>query len=205
MLKKTKEFFKKLIELVEKIFKEILGTKNNLSLKIEISLFISSILIYSLAVIFQEETNLGAANISKNISAILLVIFFVLVQNNNTIKECTYEFARLLFFFYLLFFSLDFYINTDLNTHDQHLIVLSLAACFGLFFCTFYFISKFFDIYNFIKNLFKQFKEKLFNSPNSNTSKATALIENFTALLVAIGGLALAIKAIVEPLINLFK
>lgn len=200
-----KKFFKKLIELAEIIFKEILGTKNNLWLKLKLSLFISSISIYSLAVIFQEETNQEAANISKNISGILLVIFFVLVQNNNTIKECTYEFVRLLLFIYILLFSLDFYISSDLNAHPQHLIILSFAACFGLFFCTFYLIAKFFDIYNFIKNLFKQIKEKLFNSPNSNTSKVTALIENITTLFAAIGSLALGIKTIIEPLVNLFK
>ena len=71
--------------------------------------------------------------------------------------------------------------------------------------CSFYLVAKFIDIFIFAKKVFKQIKEKLFNSVQPATSKAKALIENITTFLVSIAGLGVAIKAIIEPLINLFK
>lgn len=191
--------------MLEKILKIIFGTQNSILQKLKLSLPVSATLIYTFAVTFQEKTNPEAAKILTYISGTLLLICFVLVQNNSTVSGFMSEFIRLMIYFYILVFSLDFCINTSLNMHGWHLVFYSILACLGLFLCTFYFISKFLDIYNFIKNLFKQIKEKLFNSTSSSTSKITALIENVTALFVAIGGLALSIKAIIEPLINLFK
>lgn len=205
MRKKIKNFFEKLLKILKIMFREILGTQNNILLKLKLSLFISSTLIYALAVIFQEESNPEVASIFKFFSGLLLIIFFVLVQNNRTISEFMYEFSRLIVFFFILIVSLNFCISTSLTMHGLYLYIFSTFACLGLFLCTFYFIAKFLDIYNFIKNLFRQIQGKLFNSTNSSTSKITAFIENITALFVAIGGLALAVKAIVEPLANLFK
>ena len=205
MVEETKQFIKKFLETSEKIFKIIFGTKNNIMLKFKLSLPVSATLIYVFAIIFQEKTNPETAQVLIYISGILLLTCFVVVQNNSTIVDFLCEFIRLMIFFFILIFSLDFCVNTNLNIHGWRLILYSILACLGLFSCTFYFIAKFLDIYNFIKNLFKQIKERLFNSTSSSTSKLTALIENITALFVAIGGLALAIKAIIEPLINLFK
>ena len=86
----------------------------------------------------------------------------------------------------------------------------STLSCIGLLSCSFYFISKFVDILHFAKNTFLQIKYKLFNSTEINETerKTTRLItffENTTTLLVSIAGLGVAIKTIIEPLINLFK
>lgn len=85
------------------------------------------------------------------------------------------------------------------------LIAFSILSCVGIFISFLYLIAKFIDIFIWFKKIFKQVKEKLFNSVQPATSKAKALIENITAFLVSIAGLGIAIKAIIEPLINLFK
>ena len=70
----------------------------------------------------------------------------------------------------------------------------------------FYFISLFNAIYNFSKNIFEKIKSKLFGSIHSadeKTKSFTSFIQNISALLVAIGGLVLTVKGVIEPLIKI--
>lgn len=196
---------KKILEPLIIISKKLLRTRHNILLKFKLSLLVSSPLIYALAVTFQEEANPEAADIFKNISGILLFLFFVLISNNESAVEFVKGFVYLIIVFITLVFSLNFCINDSLNYHGFRLILYSIIACLGLLFVIFFLISKFVDVYIFIRNLFIRFKEKLFNSPKSSTSKITGLIENMTAIFTAIGSLALATKTIIEPLINQFK
>lgn len=205
MCKNIKIHMKKIGKVLEKMFKILIGTQNNILLKFKLTLPVSATLIYTFAVIFQEESNPKAANVFKIISGIFLAICFVLVQNDASIMGFIDGFVRLVSVLIIFIYSLNFCVNTNLNLHGFRLVIYSIFACLGLFFCIFYFISKFIDIYNFAKNLLKQIKEKLFGSTKPSTSKIKELIENITAMLIAIGGLALAIKAIIEPLVNIFK
>ena len=192
-------------KIIEPLTKKLLRTQHNILLKFELSLLVSSSFIYTLAVTFQEEANPEAADIFEVISGILLFLFFVLVSNNDSVVEFIKGFVYLIIAFITLIFSLDFCINDSLNYHGFRLIFYSIIACLGLLFVIFFLISKFVDVYIFIRDLFIHFKEKLFNSPESSTSKITKLIENMAAIFTAIGSLALAIKTIIEPLINQFK
>lgn len=205
-MRKEKEIFlKKIIKTTGKLLKKILMTQNNIFLKFKVSLLVTSPLIYTLAVTFQKDSNPEAANIFEIISGILLFLFYVLVQNNESVVGLINGFVYSTVIFIILIYSLNFSVNTNVNYHGFQLIFYSIVACAGLLLFTFFLISKFIDIYNFICNLFNQLKEKLFNSPAPNTSKLNTLIEHITALFATIGSLTLAIKAIVEPLVNFSK
>lgn len=192
-------------EKIKAYIKTIFGTQNNIYLKSSCSLFISSILFLAFSAISKDQQNLQATETFSYISSILLGLWLCLIQNNDSIWEICKELFRLFLFFAILAFSLDYCINLSIYQHGFCLIFCSISSCIGLLLCSFYLISKFVDIFVFIKNIFKQIKQKLFNSVQPATSKAKALIENITAFLVSIAGLGIAIKTIIEPLINLFK
>lgn len=192
-------------EKIKTTIKIIFGTKNNIALKSSFSLFISGILFLAFSAMAKDQQNLQAAEIFSYISGTLLGLWLCLIQNTDSILEIIKELFRLFVFFAILIFSLDYCINLSIYHHGFCLIVSSILSCIGLLLCSFYLISKFVDIFVFIKNIFKHIKQKLFNSVQPATSKAKALIENITAFLVSIAGLGIAIKTIIEPLINLFK
>ena len=192
-------------EKIKVAIKVIFGTQNNIYLKSSCSFFISGILFLAFSAIAREQQNAQANSLFSAISGILLGMWLCLIQNTNSLWEIIKEIFRLFVFFVILIFSLNFCINLSINQHGFCLIVYSILSCIGLFLCSFYLISKFVDIFVFIKNIFKQIKQKIFNSVQPATSKAKALIENITAFLVSIAGLGIAIKTIIEPLINLFK
>lgn len=191
-------------EKIKKIIKIIFGTQNNLLLKLNGSLFISAILFLIFFITIKEQNNPLAYNIFFYMSAILFGFCLALIQNNS-IWEILKELFRLYIFFIMLILSLNFCINSSINLYDNKLIIGSIASCIFIIICSFYLIAKFIDIFVFVKKVFRQIKQKLFNSTQPATSKAKALIENITAFLVSIAGLGIAIKTIIEPLINLFK
>lgn len=191
-------------EKIKKIIKIIFGTQNNLLLKLNCSLFISAILFLIFSITIKEQNNPQAYNIFLYMSAILFGVCLALIQNNS-IWEILKELFRLYIFFIMLILSLNFCINSSINLYDNELIIGSIASCIFIIICSFYLIAKFIDIFVFVKKVFRQIKQKLFNSTQPTTSKVKALIENITAFLVSIAGLGIAIKTIIEPLINLFK
>lgn len=192
-------------EKIKTIIKIIFGTEKNISLKSSCSFFIAGILFLTFSVISKEQYNLQAYNIFSIISGLLLGVWLCLIQNNSSLWEIIKELFRLFVFFIILIFSLNFCISSSIGLFGFKLIVCSILSCIGILCCTFYLISKFVDILIFVKNLFKQIKQKLFDSVQPATSKTKALIENITAFLVSIAGLGIAIKTIIEPLIGLFK
>lgn len=187
------------------IIKYVFGTQNNILLKLNISLFISAILFYIFAIMIKDQNNPQPYNTFVYISSILFFIWMLFAQYNNSIREFMFEIVRLIVFFCILVFSLNFCINTSISLSGIRLISGSTLSCIGIIGCSFYLISKFIDIFTLVKKIFAQIKQKLFNSDQPSTSKIKSLIENITAFLVAIAGLGVAIKAIIEPLINLFK
>lgn len=189
---------------ISTIIKYIFGTQNNILLKLNISLFISAILFYIFAILIKDQSNPEPYNTFIYISSILFFIWMLFAQYNNSIRELMFEIVRLITFFCILVFSLNFCINTSIGLSGVRLISCSILSCIGIIGCSFYLTSKFIDIFALVKKIFTQIKQKLFDSDQPSTSKIKSLIENITAFLVSIAGLGVAIKAIIEPLINLF-
>ncbi len=192
-------------EKIRKVIKNIFGTKNNIFLKLSFSSLISGTLFLMFSVQAKEQNNPQAYLIFTYISAFFLGLWLSLIKDNNSVRLLLKELLRLFIFFGILTFSLDFCINSSINFYGLKLISGSIFSALGLISCSFYLTSKFVDILIFFKKTFKQIKEKLFNSVQPATSKTKALIENITAFLISVAGLGVAIKAIIEPLINMFK
>lgn len=139
------------------------------------------------------------------ISGILLAIWIITIESRDSAWEIIKELFRLIISFVLLILSLNFCLNQSIYLVGFKLIFLSILSCIGILLCLFYLISKFVDILKSLKLAIDHFKNKLFGSEKPTTSKIKSLIENITAFLVTIAGLGVAIKTIVEPLLNLIK
>ena len=68
--------------------------------------------------------------------------------------------------------------------------------------CNIFFISRFVDIFNFVKVLLDKIKRKVFNTDMQNTTGIKAALENITILLGTIGTLLVALKTIIEVVIQ---
>lgn len=189
---------------LKKIVKIIFGTQNNISLKIHISLFITGALFFIFALLSQNIDALASKTFTI-LSGMLLAIWIIIVQGSDSAQEIIKEFIRLYLYLFILIFALDFCITSIYNFHGIKLVILATISCIGILCSSFYLISKFCDIFAFFIKIFKQIKIKLFGSVNPEADRIKNLIENITALLVSIAGLGVAIKTIIEPLINLIK
>lgn len=193
---------------VKSIIKLIFGTENNIILKFSLSCFVTGILFFIFAIMFQNENVKQLQQpslIFTNISGTLIAIWLITIQNIDSAWEFFEEIFRMGASFIILIFSLNFCLNQSATLNGFKLTFYAILACIGILLCSFYLISKFIDILNATKKMIENFKNKLFNSEKPTTSKVKALIENITAFLVAIAGLGVAIKTIIEPLINLIK
>lgn len=149
---------------ISTIIKNIFGTQNNILLKFNIALFISAILFYIFAILIKDQSNPEPYNTFVYISSILFFIWMLFAQYNNSIREFMSEIVRLIIFFCILVFSLNFCINTSINLSGIRLISGSILSCIGIIGCSFYLISKFIDIFALVKKIFTQIKQKLFDS-----------------------------------------
>lgn len=190
---------------IKKYIKIIFGTENNILSKFSLSCFFTGIIFFLFALMFQSDDTQQLYMTFTCISAILFAIWLIIIENKPSILEFVKELLRLVVFFVILIFSLDFCINQSLKFNGFKLIWYSILSCIGIFICLFYLISKFLDIFKSIKNIIVYSKQKLFNSIQPTTSKIKSLIENITAFLVSIASLGVSIKTIIEPLINLLK
>lgn len=190
---------------IRKVIKFCFGTESNLLLKLNISCFLTGIIFFMFALIFDDNGIHQPALTFTFIAGIMQAIWISTIKNQNTLKEIGGEFLRLVIFFVFLTFSLNFCMNQSMNYNSCKLFIFSLFSCIVMLCSFFYLVSKFIDILKAVKKILIQIKQKLFNSVQPATSKAKALIENITAFLVSIAGLGIAIKTIVEPLINLFQ
>lgn len=195
---------------IKSVIKFCFGTENNISDKLSFSFFVIGTLLFIFTITFIDNQNAAALNVISYASGTSFALWIISAQSNNSFISFLAELFRISIFFLILVFSLYFFTHSIFTTHGISLIAKSILAYLGLFCCAFYLISKFADIFLFIKNLFKRIKNKLFNSmqnnnPDNKTTKFKSFIENCTAFLVSITGLGVAIKAIIEPLINLIK
>lgn len=191
---------------LKRILHCIFGSTDNLFLKFNLSCFITGTLFLLFALLFQAS-NMPTEPIKvfTYISAILFAVWIITMENITSLWAFLKEFGRLCAFFVILTLSMNFCINESQNMNGISLILYSLLACMGIFAISFYLISKLFDIIKLIKKMVIYIKQHLFNSVQPATTKIRSLLENITAFLVAIAGLGVALKAIIEPLINLFR
>lgn len=183
-------------QTVKKIIKVIFGNSDNLRFKIVVTSFVMAIIFCLLALVSAE--NNSAINIFTIMSSIFFSAWLIIVQGSDSASKFLYEFVRLLVFLLIFIYSLQYCAQFALGQSSNTLFVV--LSCLGLFLCAFYFISKFADIFEFVKKVFRQIKIKLFNTANPAKTKFTALLENITAFWVAVGGFTVAIKVIVESI-----
>lgn len=188
---------------LKSIVVNIFGTKNNIKSKLNLSFFITGIFFFFLIVLFKDNNTIASAY--TIVSGTLLAFWIISSKNVNSLYDYFWEVLRFIFFFVLLFISLYISIVEIPVSQGIKFLGLLLLSSILLLCCSFYYISKFADIFTIIKNAFVQAKDRLFDSIQTETSKTKALIENVTAFLVSITGLGIALKTIVEPLINAFK
>lgn len=190
---------------IKEIIKIVFGTENNILLKFSLSCFFTGILFFILALFFRNENKMQQSMAFTHISGVLLAIWLISIETKKSAWEIMKELFRLIAAFFVLIFSLNFCLNQSINLTGFKLFFCSIFSCIGILMCFFYLISKFIDILKSIKKAIGHFKNKLFGSEKPTTSKIKSLIENITAFLVTVAGLGVAIKAIIEPLLNLIK
>lgn len=197
-------------EKIKEIIKVLFGTKENITFKLSCSAFITGVFFCMLAMPYQNNDTQHIYDICIIMSALSFSIWIILIQGKNTAMEVFYEFSRLFVFFFILILSLQFYLDLITVATGIKLYIFSFLSFLGLISCSFYFVSKFIDIFNFVKKVFNQVKIKLFNTIQSEetehrATKLKSFIENITTFLISIAGLGVAIKTIIEPLLNLFQ
>lgn len=192
-------------EKAKKVIKIIFGTEDAIKLKFSLSCLLTGILFFLFSIAFQETGNKQPTILFTYISGTFSAFWLVTITDRVTIEEICYELLRLGTFFLSIIFSLNFCLNLSPNYDGFELFIYSIFSCIGIFFSLFYLMSKFIDILKFAKDLCKHIKDKMYDSIQPAQTKLMSLIENITAFFVAIAGLAVAIKTIVEPLIGLIK
>lgn len=191
--------------IFRKIIKIIFGTEDNLLLKLNGSLLASGLLFLFLAIVFEGQENTQVYETFSYISAILIAIWLLIITNNDTVLEFAIEAVRLFAFFTGFIFSLNFCLNDSINSQGFDFLIKSTLYCIVIVACFFYLIAKFLDILTYTKKLLIQLKGKLFDSVSPTASKAKGFIENTTAFLVAIASLGVAVKTIIEPILNMLN
>lgn len=188
---------------LQSIIKGILGTKNNIKFKLNLSFFVTAVFFYILTIMFNNNEFLKTAY--SIVAGTMFAFWLSFSKDANSALEYILEIARLIFFLFTLLIAIYIPMIILPILHGIKFWGTLSLSCILFLCCSFYFISKFIDIFTTIKNIFIQTKDRLFNSIQSETTKTKALIENITAFFVSIAGLGLALKTIAEPLINLFK
>lgn len=185
----------------KKLFKQLFGTKKNISFKLSLSLFSASIIFLCLSLLFQTNTTI--CFIFEIAFTLSILLCFLLIAVNKNAKNFIFETIRFTLFF--VFFILSFaFITHILSFNGFFLYFGSLFSCTGVIYCSVYLICKFSDIYNFFKKIFMYIKFKLYDTTEPPTSKVRAFIENITALLASIIALSVTVQTIADTIINLF-
>lgn len=176
--------------------------KPETQLKLSLSSLNTGILFLFFSIISHNSL---VSELFSGISIIIISVWVNSLDEKRFFKGISKEYCKLLVFIYFLHSSLSFCITNNDNLQNRYIIIRSVISAFEIFYCSYYLISKSISIFKYTKNIFNQIKKKLFNSIQTETTKLKSFIENITALLTSIVGLIVIIKAIVEPLINLFR
>lgn len=193
------------MDKLKKIIYNIFGVKENIHSKLAITFFIVCIIFFLFLIDAPENT--GEFIFFMIAFDISFSLWVLIAKGADSATKFIIELLRLALFLGFLFFSI--YVFYFFNFYNGiHRIIYVVLSTIGLISSVFYFISLFNTIYNFSKKIFEKIKSKLFSSVHSADEKAksfTSFIQNISALLVAIGGLALTVKGVIEPLIKIIS
>lgn len=191
------------MEKIKKFMYNIFGVKENVRSKLAISFFIVCIIFFLFLMDAPENTyEFTFFMLAFDIS---FSLWLIIAKGADSATKFVIELVRLIVFLGFLLFSIYFFYFFDFYNGIKR-IIYAILSIIGLFTSVFYFISLFNAIYNFSKNIFEKIKSKLFGSIHSadeKTKSFTSFIQNISALLVAIGGLVLTVKGVIEPLIKI--
>lgn len=177
-------------------FKKIFGSDENISFKISSAFLISAIIFGIFTWIYKDDKNLTTAFTFA--SSIGFVCWMLIAKGIESLEYVGYESLRFLIFFCTLILSMNYLLNmSSLN------IFWFIMACLGVFVSCIYVITKLNDLYSFMNALFVKLKMKLFNTDNISSTGIKAMIENITVLLVTIGSFFIAVKTIMETLLQI--
>lgn len=183
---------------IKKLFKIIYGNDSNIYFKLTVTFFIACIVFLLFMITAPQNSNEWLFFVTA--FDMSFAIWLIMAKGANSATKFAYELLRLIIFigtfiysFYTLYFF-DFYNNLRIA-----------ISCIGLIASLYYFVVIFTTLFDFIKKLFNTIKSKLFNSVQSTESKIQKLIETITTFLVSIASLGVAIKTIIEPLVNIFN
>ncbi len=191
-MKKNKNKFK---ENFKNRFRKVFGSDENISFKISSAFLISAIIFGILGWIHKDDNYLTTA--LTYASSMGFAFWMVIAKGIEYSGNVIYELVRLLVFLTILVLSMNYLLKmSSLN------ILLFIITCLGVFVSCIYIISKLSDIYNFMKELFIVLKMKLFNIDKSTSTGIKAMIENITVFLVVVSGFFIAIKTIIETIIE---
>lgn len=189
----------------KKILCEIFGVKENIQLKVTLSFFIICIVFFLFLINSPENTS--EFNFFMVAFDISFSLWLIAAKGADSALKFIIELLRLVIFLVFLFFSIKFFYFFSFYGGITR-IIYTILSVIGLSTSIFYFISLFGTIFNFAKTIFTKLKSKLFGSVRSVDNKAksfTSFIQNVSSLLVAIGGLCLTVKGVIEPLIKVIS
>ncbi|MEZ3445031.1 MAG: hypothetical protein K1W30_07865 [Lachnospiraceae bacterium] len=186
---------------IKKIIEILFGTKENIIFKFSLSALTTSIIFLILSILYKDNSTVWKLLVM--FCGFFFATWMGTAKGITTVQHFVYELFRLCGFFACFFVVLNIFINIS-NYTGLLLFLLTIAACFIIFLCSFYLVVKFNDIFEFFQKTFKYLKNKLYNTTEPPTSKAKAFIENITALLASIVALSVAVQTIANTIINLF-
>lgn len=176
-------------------FNHIIEKIKSKKMNINISLFITGVVFFIFTVDAMENTTKSFYFLIP--SGICFAIWIIITQGADKIDHLATEAARLAIVIIVLPLCLEFYLNEEnFNGFSLSLILFYI----GLFYCIYYFVSKLNNAIHFTKDILERIKMQLFKNTKSSDKRSIHVIENITTFLVAIGGLAVAIKVIIEAM-----
>lgn len=186
--------------IIKKLLEIAYGSQDIVKSNMGIASLVTGI-IFAILIYFQEPKS-DENILFIYISATSFCLWLIFVHGANTFEKILMGLTRLIFFFTIFIFSIALCLSMD-SFSKMEIYFWGCLSFIGILTSSIYFVSKFNDIFDFIKKLFYEIKSKLFNSDKPATSKPKALIENITAFLVSIGSLAIAIKVITESIFQI--
>lgn len=183
----------------KKFFSIIYGSENkNVYFCVSIASLITSIVLAILAFLFKSDKS--SSLFFTYAATIFFSIWLILTYGANSAEKLACEGVRLVIFFSAFIVSLLYLLQINISKN----YFFGIFACLGLFLSCIYFIFKLNAIFDFVKTIFKQLKLKLFNTDKPTPSGIKSVIENVTVFLVSIGGFSIALKTIIETLLQIY-
>ena len=184
---------KKLVNILKKYYLSFINNENNLRVKLNISFFLTAILLYSMLFLRGINNKNIYANTIEVISAVYFSLWLVTVKNLDATYNVILELVYVFIFLCCLVFSLNFwYMTTSVNFVSSFKIFLPLAlvASITTLWCMYFITSRFLIITSTIRLMFRSFKSKLYDNGKErkeNPSLLIVAIENITAFFCCTG------------------